>query len=179
MASERGLGVHRLLLHVHVQGYFAHKKTPTPYDPGHRPTVGSLGRRFLMDEVPLYPIRIRAPAVALSRGSGDTTACRMTGVNLHGVVSPESAHRVRSPCARLPARPERDRARERESERHREREREIKRQRGRAREREGERGSESERERARVCVRERERARVRLPGRLFGVSPLHPAGLQL
>jgi len=40
-----------------LQGYFAHKKTPTPlghpYDPCHRPAVGSQGGALFVSEVPL------------------------------------------------------------------------------------------------------------------------------
>ena len=49
-----------------VQGYLAHKSTPThlgpPWDPTHRPTVGSWtpgGGCFLVSEEPLYPDSVR------------------------------------------------------------------------------------------------------------------------
>ena len=51
-----------------IQGYLAHKKTPTPLGtpqgPGHGPTVG-WGRRFLRSEVPLYLTAARMQAVVL------------------------------------------------------------------------------------------------------------------
>jgi len=50
-----------------IQGYLAHKETPTPsgilQDYRHRPTVGSYGEGFLASEVRLYglgPRRFRA-----------------------------------------------------------------------------------------------------------------------
>ena len=71
-----------------------------------------LGRgRFLMSEVPLYSqvgmLGLRSAFANFGtrpglRDSGGTTPCRMTGVTLHGVVSPErSVHPDRLGMSKL------------------------------------------------------------------------------